>query len=413
MNDARLPDEARQTILRWLDSGMPQGNPSDLPPPPEFADGWRIPQPDLVFKMPEPYKVPARGTVQYQYFTIDPKFTEDKWILFAEVRPGNRAVTHHLILFYHPPGNERIGPAEPLFNALAAYAPGLPPSRYDAGVSRRVPAGSKLVIQAHYTPNGTEQFDQSEVGIVFADPQQVKKELTVQAGINFTFRIPPGADNHRVETTHRFDRDTIVFSLTPHMHLRGKSFRFEAIYPDKKREIMLDVPRYDFNWQNYYVLAEPKVFPAGSQIQMVAHFDNSAENLANPDPAKVVMFGEQTWEEMMVGTMATSPLDQDLSLGLPVAEKIGDELYRVRFAYRPGKPVQSVYLAGSFNEWKTDALKMDAPVSDGIYRVAVELKAGKHEYKFVVDGGQWRADPNNHTTTGIFGNSVLQIPAGE
>jgi peroxiredoxin len=409
LNDARLPDEAKATLFRWLDLGMPEGEPADLPQPATFVDGWRIPQPDMVFKMPQPFKVPARGTVPYKYFTIDPKFTEDKWLLAAEARPGNAAVTHHLILFYHPPGKQRISPEEPLFNALAAFAPGLPPARYDVQAARRIPAGSKLVIQAHYTPNGTEQLDQSQIGIVFADPQAVKRELSIQAGINILFRIPPGAGNHRVQTTHRFDRDTIVFSMTPHMHLRGKSFRFEAIYPDKSREILLDVPRYDFNWQNYYVLAEPKVFPAGSQIEMVAHFDNSAENLANPDPTKTVMFGEQTWEEMMVGTMATSPLDQDLSLGLPRAEKISDQLYRVRFAYRPGKTVEGVYLAGSFNEWKKDGLKMDGPDADGVYTASVELKPGKHEYKFVVDGQQWRDDPNNPVKSGVFGNSLLQV----
>jgi hypothetical protein len=316
-------------------------------------------------------------------------------------------------LFFHPPGKDRISPEEPLFNALAAYAPGLPPARYDPQAARRIPAGSKLIIQAHYTPNGSEQFDQSEVGLVFADPKMIRKELSVQAGVNILFRIPPGADNHRVEASHRFDRDTMVFSLTPHMHLRGKSFRFEAVYPDKSREILLDVPRYDFNWQNYYVLAEPKIFPAGAQVEMVAHFDNSAENPANPDPTKTVMFGEQTWEEMMVGTMATSPLDQDLALGLPKSEKIGDRLYRVQFAYRPGKPVDAVYLAGSFNEWQKDGLKLDGPDDVGCFRTSVELKSGKHEYKFVVDGDQWRSDPNNPLKSGLFGNSVLEIADDE
>ena len=170
-NDPTLPDAAKQKIADWIAGGCPQGDAEDLPPPREFPEGWQIPQPDVVFKMPEPYAVPAKGTVEYQHFTIDPGWTEDKWIKASECRPGNRAVTHHLILFFHPPGTKKFAPEEPLFNSIAAFAPGLPPSIYPEGVYRLVPAGSKLIIQAHYTPNGTAQTDQSDVGLVFADPE--------------------------------------------------------------------------------------------------------------------------------------------------------------------------------------------------------------------------------------------------
>ncbi len=282
-NDARLPEEAKKQIEAWIAGGCPEGHAKDLPAPPEFADGWQIPQPDVVYKIPEPFEVPAKGTVPYQYFTIDPGFKEDKWIKAAECRPGNRSVTHHLILFFHPPGQKGFDAGEPLFNSIVGFAPGLPPSIYPEGIYRLVPAGSKLLIQAHYTPNGTPQTDQSEVGIVFADPATVRREMKVGAALNWQFRIPAGADNHRVSAVHKFEQETILYTLTPHMHLRGKSFLFEAIYPDGREEVLLDVPRYDFNWQNTYLLAEPKLMPEGTQVRCTAHYDNSADNLANPD----------------------------------------------------------------------------------------------------------------------------------
>ena len=259
-----LPDAAKQKIADWIAGGCPQGDAKDLPPPREFPEGWQIPQPDVVFKMPEPFEVPAKGTVEYQYFTIDPGLTEDKWIKAAECRPGNRAVTHHLILFFHPPGTKKFAPDEPLFNSIAGFAPGLPPSIYPEGVYRLVPAGSKLIIQAHYTPNGTPQTDQSEVGLVFADPAKARARDEGRRRPELPVPHSARANNHRLAATHKFEQDTLLYALTPHMHLRGKSFRFEAIYPDGSEEVLLDVPRYDFNWQNTYALAEPKRMPEGT-----------------------------------------------------------------------------------------------------------------------------------------------------
>jgi hypothetical protein len=410
-NDARLPDEARKQIEAWVAHGCPQGKTEDMPPPPEFLQGWQIPQPDVVYKMPEPYHVPAKGTVEYQYFTIDPGFKEDKWIKAAECRPGNRAVTHHLILFFLPPGQNQMDPGDPLFNSIVGFAPGLPPSIYPEGVYRLVPAGSKFIIQAHYTPNGTPQTDQSEVGLVFADPASVKREMKVGAAFNFQFRIPAGADNHRIVATHKIAQDTILYSLTPHMHLRGKSFKFEALYPDGAEEVLLDVPRYDFNWQNTYLLAEPKQLPEGTQIRCTAHYDNSAENLVNPDPQKPVMWGDQTWQEMMVGTFSIALVEQDLSRGLPTIEPDGEGQYEVTFRYRPAEKdkVENIYLAGNFNDWKPTGHRMDGPDEQGNYTTQVTLKAGVYEYKFVLDGTRWRFDPGNPAQAGIYRNSQLIV----
>ena len=408
-NDARLADKEKELIRTWVANGCPKGNPEDTPELPKFVEGWIIPRPDVVYKMPEPYAVPAKGTVEYQHFTIDPGFKEDRWIKACEARPGNRAVTHHLIVFFHPPGSERFEPLEPLTNSLVGFAPGMPPAIYPEGSYRRVPAGSKLIIQAHYTPNGTPQTDQSEFGIVFADPKEVKREFEVGYAINWQFRIPAKDADYRVQATTRIGQDSLLYSLTPHMHLRGKSFRFEAIYPDGREEILLDVPRYDFNWQNTYALKEPKLLPEATQVRCSAVFDNSADNLSNPNPNSAVMFGEQTWEEMMVGTLGLSGVHQDLSAGLPKTKRLEDGRYEVTFAYRPTSKVEAVYLAGTFNDWKETAEKMEGPDAEGRFTITRTLAAGPHEYKFVLDGKQWRSDPGNPNYAGYFRNSLIRL----
>jgi peroxiredoxin len=408
-NDARMTDEEKRLVFQWIENGLPEGDKRDLPPPPQFAEGWRIPKPDIVIKMPEPYKVQAKGTVPYQYFVVDPGFKEDVWVRGAEGRPGNRSVVHHLVLFFVPPGQEGFRPEDPLFNAVAAYSPGMPAPVGPDEFARCIPAGSKLVFQMHYTPNGSEQTDQSEAGLVLADPKKVQKEVTLSAALNFQFRIPPGATDHRLEARTKFGQDTLLYTLIPHMHLRGKSFRFTAIYPDQREEILLDVPRYDFNWQNIYMLAEPKRIPEGTELVCVAHFDNSADNLMNPDPTKTVYWGDQTWEEMMVGSFSMSLAEQDLRLGPPQVKPRGDGKYDVRFLYKPARPVSAVYLAGEFNEWKPDGLTMDGPDGEGFFSKTLALDKGRYEYKFVLDGKTWRHDPGNREQSGFYKNSVAWV----
>ena len=409
-NDARITDEEKRLVSAWIDNGEPEGDPAQLPPKLKFADGWQIPKPDLIIKMPKPFTVPAQGTVEYQYFTVDPGFKEDVWIRGAEGRPGNRSVVHHLILFYLPPWQKHARPVDPLFNAIGSFAPGIPALVEPTGrKARRIPAGSKLMFQMHYTPNGTEQVDQSEVGLVFADRKTVKRELSVGGIFKWRFQIPPGADDYRVEAKRRFDEDTYIDALVPHMHLRGKSFRFTAIYPDGRKEIMLDVPRYDFNWQNVYGLSEPKLLPAGSQILCQATYDNSERNLANPDPTQSVHWGDQTWDEMMVGSYYYSSPEQDMSLGPPKTTSAGHGVYDVAFRYRPTTRAKSVDLAGTFNDWKPTGHSMSGPDHDGWYQTTLRLPEGRHEYKFVVDGKTWKNDPGNSLQTGAENNSVITL----
>ncbi len=216
------------------------GDLKALPRPSTKEPDWRIGKPDLVIQMPRPFKVPATGTVEYQYYLIDPGLKEDRWVKASEVRPGSRQVVHHAVVFVQPPGELSVIAKDGFgFQMLAAYGPGMRPRDLKGGLAKLVPAGSKLVFQMHYTPCGVEQTDRTQVGLVFADPKEVKKEHRSGIALNFDLRIPAGEKNHKVEANHRFSQETWLYSLAPHMHLRGKSFRFEAVYPDGSREVLL------------------------------------------------------------------------------------------------------------------------------------------------------------------------------
>jgi len=303
-NDCRLSDRDRALLLAWVENGAPEGDPAELPAPPKFTEGWRMPEPDVVFAMSEePFTVAATGVLDYESFEIDPGFTEDKWVQAAEARPGNRAVVHHHVAYFVPPGADRR--ISQVANQIAGYAPGTPPFEYPRGTALRIPAGSKIVFQMHYTPVGVEQQDRSYVGLKFADPQSVEREVKNEITGNMGIRIPPGASDHTLTSDRRFRRDTLLLNLAPHMHLRGKAFRFELVRADGSRDVLLDVPQYDFNWQLRYDLAEPLLVPKGSRLVCTGVFDNSADNPNNPDPTIEVRFGEQTWDEMMFGVYQT------------------------------------------------------------------------------------------------------------
>lgn len=309
-NDRRLSGAEKQLLIDWVQAGAPEGNPQDLPPPPQFAAGWRLPRLDQeVVMSDEPFHVPAEGTVNYKYFVVDPGFKEDKWIQGAQCRPGNRAVVHHIILFVRPAGGRR-GDDDIGSGFLTATAPGAHPLVLPPGMAKRVPAGSKFVFQMHYTPNGSPQQDLSSVGLMFADPGSVRKQVQTVAAETHMILIPPRVSDYQHQAWHTFRQDALLLTLFPHMHLRGKAFRYEAQYPDGTQEVLLDVPRYDFAWQQTYALAEPKLMPKGTRMRCVAHYDNSPENVANPNPDRIVHWGEQTWDEMLMGFMDLTEPDQ-------------------------------------------------------------------------------------------------------
>jgi peroxiredoxin len=303
-NERRLPPEQRDQILQWIDQGCPRGNDKDLPPPRDFVTGWAIHQPDLILSMDKEYDVPAvapKGGIPYRYFTVDPHFTEDRWVVEAEAKAGAADVVHHIIVFVVAPG-QIFNPDSPGNTVLCGMAPGDTALRLPVGTAKRIPAGSKLIFQLHYTPNGQARKDRSSVGILLAkeSPRYEAKALPV---LNYMFRIPPGVPNYLIESRHRFRDDSVILGFMPHMHLRGKDFLYEAVYPDGRKETLLSVPRFNFGWQSSYILAEPLAMPRGTVIHCVAHFDNSANNPNNPDPSKGVTWGDQTWEEMMIGWM--------------------------------------------------------------------------------------------------------------
>ena len=299
-NDARLTDEEKSLIRTWVKNGSPEGDAADLPEPPKFAEGWRHREPDQVIHMNDkPFNVPADGVVDYQYYVVDPKWDEDKYIVSAEARPDNRAVVHHIIAYLIPPG---VDPRKDHDRRmLVGYAPGSPPTVAPEGLAIHIPAGTKLLFEMHYTPNGVAQSDLSYIGVTFTDPQRVTNLIEGRAAINHKFEIPPQAENHEVIAKYTARKDELLMRMMPHMHLRGKAFRYEAIYPDKSREVLLDVPKYDFNWQLSYELAKPKRLPKGTQVICTAHYDNSTKNPSNPDPNSAIHWGEQSWDEMMIG----------------------------------------------------------------------------------------------------------------
>lgn len=304
-NDARLSPTEVAMLHAWVKDGMPSGDLSQQPAPPTFTDGWRIPTPDLIIPMrEEPYAVPAEGVVDYQYFEVDPGFTEDKYIWAAEARPGNSAVVHHIIVFIKRPGQEDIHGG----GMLAGYAPGSVPRVLSDGLAMRVPAGSKLIFELHYTPNGAPETDLSRLGIKFIDKDEVRQQIRGGLAINQKFVLEPGKHNVEVVADRQFEQDIKLLNMTPHMHLRGKAFRYEAHFPDGRHEVLLDVPKYDFNWQLTYELESPRLLPKGTTLHCVAHFDNSEDNPANPAPEKAVRWGQQSWDEMMIGFFEFVPV---------------------------------------------------------------------------------------------------------
>jgi mono/diheme cytochrome c family protein len=319
-NDRTMKKVEIDTIAAWVQGGAPEGNPKDLPAAAKFTEGWGIPKPDVIFSLPNPYSIPAKGTIEYLHWVVPSGFKEDKWIQFAEARPGDRSHVHHVIAFVREPGSQWLKDAKPGIpfipekpkpednvdtsplpsDFLVGYAPGQPPEAFEPGRAKLVRAGSDIIIQVHYTTDGKASTDLTRIGLVFAKERPKQRVMTFSA-TNGTFKIPPGAPHHRVDAEFTLGTDVVLHGLHPHMHARGKDFIYHVRFPDGTRKTLLSVPRYDFAWQLWYNLEQPLALPKGTVIECTAHFDNSPNNKFNPDPSKEVAWGDQSWDEMMVG----------------------------------------------------------------------------------------------------------------
>jgi hypothetical protein len=330
-NERGLTADEKKTLLAWATGGAPKGNLKDLQPAPEYPEGWTIGTPDVVLEMQEDYEIPASGTVNYEYFYIPTNFTEPKYVQAVEVRPGNREVVHHVLVQYlakpdmtrapvlkfnaawqrlpqpvlgdHQPKREQGVPSR----LLATYAPGTNPQIFRQGTALRLEAGGVLELQIHYTTNGERATDRTKVGLIFSkDPSP--REVRPSAFFNTSLVLPAGSPDTPVPGEVEFVQDTLVYGLFPHTHLRGKAWDYKLVLPDGTTRTVLSVPRYNFNWQTYYLFKEPLQVPKGAKIVSTAWYDNSPGNKDNPNSKAEVKWGDQTWEEMQYTGLLFSPV---------------------------------------------------------------------------------------------------------
>lgn len=300
MNDRSLSEQDKNDLLSWLASDRPEGNVEDAPLAKSYKGTWSIGEPEAVIEIPNPIKVKAEGTMPYQFVIAETNFPDDRWVQAYEIMPTARSVVHHVIVHMHPKGKPITQKDEGGEGFWAAYVPGNANRIFPDGYARRLPAGARLSFQIHYTPNGVATEDQIKIGLKFSK-QEPKYEMHVVGVSQHRFEIPSYTSDYVVTKDQYVPTDMMFTGFTPHMHMRGKAFKYEITYPDDKHEVLLDIPRYDFNWQLSYVYKQPRFIPRGSMLKLTAVFDNSFNNPANPDPSKKVRWGAQTYDEMMIG----------------------------------------------------------------------------------------------------------------
>ena len=298
-NDSRLMQDEIDTITRWVDAGAPQGDPSDLPALPTFFEGWELGEPDLIVTLDE-VAVPATGTDYYPNLSHTLDIPEKRWIRAIEVRPSNRKVTHHSVIFTSAGAVEGAlgGTESGFFDVLAVWSVGTNPHQFPEGMGRWVYPDQRWTINAHYHPSGTEETDRTQIGLYWGEGEMKKEVMAALAG-SIAFEIPAGATNHELRASYIIDQDVNVISFFPHMHTRGTDMDLVAHYPNGESQSLINIPEYDFDWQLFYYPQTPVALPAGTRLDIVAHYDNSAGNPTNPDPTVNVRFGTQTNDEML------------------------------------------------------------------------------------------------------------------
>jgi len=309
VNDARLSEAEIATISKWVDGGAVEGNKADLPKPLVFSKGWAIGEPDLVLTVEKPYEIPAEGIIQYQEFWL--VFPVDAWVTKMEIRPSNRQAAHHINMYREEPlGNGKYA----FRDFVTGFIPGGGPTGYPSDIAVLMKKGTKLMLQTHYVTTGEATTDQTSVGFIFAR-EPVMKEMHLSMIGNYTFEIPPGDPNFEVQAKWTALQDVEVFGAYAHMHLRGKDFKFIANLPDGQEKTLISIPKYDFEWQLGYIYKDRILLPKRTSVQAIAHLDNSAGNPFNPDPTATVKYGEQTFDEMMIGALFWTKVGEDLREG--------------------------------------------------------------------------------------------------
>ncbi|MBK7600217.1 MAG: hypothetical protein IPJ07_17535 [Acidobacteria bacterium] len=321
-HDPRLTDDEVATIAKWIEGGSQKGNLKDMPAPKTWKNEWPFRQPDLAVKVKSPYKLKAGKTDQYVFFVFDYVFPEETWVKSIVTRPGNLKVVHHANTHVVPPmvkvpdSGYIEGDFEPSARGtvmVAGWAPGVSPVLLTEGVAVKIPKGMKLGIQIHYAPSETDQIDETQVGVYFAEGM-VNKNLRVLFGDRKDLSIPPNDPAYSLTSTKTFDTDAIIDFYHIHMHLRGKSYLIRLTYPDGRQETAIEVPRYDFNWQRTYLLTQPLRVPKGTKVDFIGTYDNSSKNKFNPDPSQSIKWGEKTTDEMMQGRIFYESVDEKLNL---------------------------------------------------------------------------------------------------
>jgi hypothetical protein len=306
-NDRSLTAAEAQTLLQWIEQGSPRGEGDDpLAVPLPEAPAWPLGKPDHIVTLPQPQQIPATGVLNYRYVDVPSPVKEDVWLKGVVIRPDNKKVVHHVIVRVKYPSRQNQPNEEAFF---AAWAPGNTMAFFPEETGKFLPKGATFSFELHYNTTGKTETDRSEMGLYLMD-KKPRLRLETREVVNFDLDIPPGEPDARTFAVYGFKRDTLIYDLIPHMHLRGSWFKYEALYPNGTRELLLHVPHYDFNWQTEYRLAEPKRVPAGTWMLCTGGFDNSARNPSNPDPTKRVRFGLQSFDEMFIGFMNVAELPE-------------------------------------------------------------------------------------------------------
>jgi hypothetical protein len=318
-NDMLLTDTEAQTLVHWVEAGSPRdGGQDPLAQLTWPASEWAFGEPDLIINVP-PQEIPATGVLDYYNVLVDVDLEEDRWVRASQYIPGDHTVLHHTLHSIIPPGATRggslLGGDDPDRPGIAPYIPGQSPRMEPPNTGGLLKAGSKIAMQMHYTTTGREAVDESRIGVWFYPKGFVPQERTSGAcACHFTptwVNIPPHDPDYEMSQTIVIDDDAYVYSFTPHMHFRGKRMRFYATFPDGTTEEMLNIANYNYNWQLAYTLKEPRFVPAGTKFTAVGAFDNSAQNLMNPDPARSVPWGLQSMDEMFFGAVDWKYVDQE------------------------------------------------------------------------------------------------------